>query len=1118
MAIPSNRGNRNPFEGLMRAMRGSAVPNYIQQQSITKRDISRVYGGPDDFFEALEVFEEKYYKAISNSANIAKGKSVNADLMRKSGRINLNLLNRNLADELMSEYRDNVLRLSDMMAAVGMPGISRPSANLYRSSYEFAMSELDGNLHPAQIALNRSVLSFNSSKVGIDSLSVGRGNILGSTRLRQLASRDVQDVFPTSSGRAMRVLTFDVETTGVYQGAQVRSMSAAEMVYDPVTRKFSTPTVVDGMNLAFESPHFGGRTVSTLNGGTTNMTEFLAQAEFGKSAKSLRASGQLNDMGEGGIKYLDKTEKFIRQLLEADAVAGHNIFFDIDMMIDTAQQQSGFGRHKGIQTAIDDLYERINKGDFLIDTLESTRAYLANQVDQAVEASNITDAVKRGDRFVNNLFSNDYLATIHKGGNAAPYSVENIALNTNLFELIEKDGQAEELFDKITKGSHIAETDVHLQSYVARYVQSGELKIWADAGAGKKSQFGDFARARTLQSQAVTLTTNISDVNHISKTVLNHLETAEGNRRVSMRISAKELGLTVSDLKEEQGILRYSEGAYRYFTGYEQSQIVDRSIAESVIQSALADAQGAAGQTIQVGNSTRVINNASNSIVSLGITYGTLSNATETAALRGINVGLANGQIGVDALTEAFGSVYRNFGTTLSVRDQLSVARGGLDVALPFAAGLGDYGVGEATAVAKAFAAIGDPFSFNDMNSRVFSTVMAHATSQVGRSANAAALQAGREAAEIAFSAVPEAMSELGIMYARAGTGLRIFGDINDTSGNVVASRAIAPMALLKEAMIQSGVADSIDNVGFSFAPIKGEDTLNLFYDVGRSMGRDSAGKLAESLFDIMQDDDQITKLLGNLDGEGTAQVRNSVNAARALAIDSKSRTKAIEDLTESLFSKGIVFGTLNSDDVDIDALRISLSRLGVDVESDSFLQLRAAVLDDAMGEYIALGPSVDVDAAKINETMDELTAARRGSKEAFNKIGEAVVENQRRVRGSIARGVLGRGSEAGIADFYITNKPKIGAGLLGLAAAGAGYYISKKYRERSLYNETLEQQPYEMGRGVSYMNDSAQEFIRMNSIRKDPLATAGVVGNLDRNKVNHTQMGNGKYNHLFGG
>lgn len=1119
MAISSKVGNRNPFEGILQAFTGSAVRARIQQQSITKKNISAVYGSPDDFFKSLEAFEENYYKALSNPLHQAKGKRVNVDLMRKSGRIDLTLLNKNIADDLLSQYQNNVLRLSDMMAATGIPGVAMPSANLNRSSYRFAMGEFDGDLHPAQIALNRSVLSFDRRKVGSESLSVGRRNILGSQRLRQLSGRNMQDVFATSGTSPMRVLTFDVETTGVYKGAQVRSMAGAEMIYDPVTKKFTAPKVVDGMNLAFDSSHFGGRTVSNLNGGSSTLTNFLAQAEFGKSSSALRASGQLQDMGEDGIKYLDAAEKYIRNMLTYDAVAGHNVFFDIDMTVDTAMQQSGFNSHRGIQSAISDLYDRINKGDFLIDTLESTRAYLSNQVDQAVQASGLTDELEKSRKFVDSLFSQDYLATIHKGGNAAPFSVENIALNTNLFELIEKEGQAVELFDKITKGSHIAETDVHLQSYVAKYVQSGELKIWADAGAGPRSEFGDFARARTLQSQAITLTTNIADVNHISKTALAHLESAEGNRMVSLRVSRGDMGLTaVGGAAEDTGILKYSEGAYRFFTGYETSEVVDTATAQGAIRRALTEAQLPGSTSIKVGNVTRTINEASNSIVDLGITYGTSSNAAEMTALKALNVGIANGQIGVDALTEAFGSVYRELGTGLSLGDQLRVARGGLDINLPFAAGLTNYSAGQSAAISRAFASIGDPFSFIDMNSRVFSTVMAHATSQSGRAANAAAIQAGRQASDIAFSAVPDAMSELGITYGKAGMGLRLFDDITESSLEFVGSKAVTPMALLKEAMAQSGVADSIDNVGLSFASIQGEDTVNLVYDVGRSMGRKDAKKLAKSLFDIMEDDNRLTSLLGDIDGEGSESIRTTVNKARTLAANSRTKAKGVKQLTDLIMSNGIVFGSLDSDLTDVGALKENLSKLGYDTESDAFLRLRASVMDDALGDYVALGPFVDVDAAQISETMNDVTAARRQSKQAFNRIGEAVSENQRRVRGSVARGVLGRSGGAGIADFYIANKPKIGFGLLGLAAVGAGYYMSKKHRERSLYNETMEQQPYEMGRGVSYMNDSAQEFIRMNSIRKDPLATAGVVGNLDRNKINHTQMGNNKYNHLFGG
>jgi hypothetical protein len=40
----------------------------------------------------------------------------------------------------------------------------------------------------------------------------------------------------------------------------------------------------------------------------------------------------------------------------------------------------------------------------------------------------------------------------------------------------------------------------------------------------------------------------------------------------------------------------------------------------------------------------------------------------------------------------------------------------------------------------------------------------------------------------------------------------------------------------------------------------------------------------------------------------------------------------------------------------------------------------------------------------------------------------------------------------------------------------------------------------------------------QQSSFRRDPLTTAGVVGNLDRNKIGHYKMGAQKNAHLFGG
>lgn len=85
-----------------------------------------------------------------------------------------------------------------------------------------------------------------------------------------------------------------------------------------------------------------------------------------------------------------------------------------------------------------------------------------------------------------------------------------------------------------------------------------------------------------------------------------------------------------------------------------------------------------------------------------------------------------------------------------------------------------------------------------------------------------------------------------------------------------------------------------------------------------------------------------------------------------------------------------------------------------------------------------------------------------------------------------------------------------IGAAAIG----GAGYYEEKKRKQAKIANQTYALMPYE--------NKNWYEQNQQDSIPNNPnqppnyLATAGVVGNLDKSKIRHTQMGSQRYNYLF--
>jgi hypothetical protein len=83
-------------------------------------------------------------------------------------------------------------------------------------------------------------------------------------------------------------------------------------------------------------------------------------------------------------------------------------------------------------------------------------------------------------------------------------------------------------------------------------------------------------------------------------------------------------------------------------------------------------------------------------------------------------------------------------------------------------------------------------------------------------------------------------------------------------------------------------------------------------------------------------------------------------------------------------------------------------------------------------------------------------------------------------------------------------------------ALAIGGYFFAKKQRESEFYDETMEQQSTETaGDYMSYRKEMGMQPAPARRLM-DPLLTSYVVGDLDANKIGHTQMGQQKYSHLY--
>lgn len=1111
------------------------------QGAIKRQSIDKIYGSSEQFMDEYRKFEKMYQAALDTDLSIGKAQNAYVDALKSSQTINLRVLNATAADKLYNHYINNILKLPQLLNSEGIPQIEMPSANFFRSAFKYRVDQGQGELHPAQVLLNRTILNFDKNRTGVNSLRVGRSNILSSQAIdrgaRQATPDSVLNILNKMQSGKPKIMTIDVETTGVFENSQVRSISGLEMNFEGGVFKVADKPAID---LAFESTQLSGIRVFGPNNTTRSLNEMLAMVE--------RGGGQAASMGVGGQNFLNETEKFVNRILEADILAGHNIGFDLDKLRQTAMMQAGFSSHKGIQQAFDKLDKRMASGDYVLDTLELARSYLMNQVEELVSDPNLTEEAINN-KYINSLFAQETLARVHIGGSASYASVENIALNTNLFKLLENDGKANELYNLISKGSHIAETDTRLQSYILEYILKNELKITQGLHQENLGEMASWARSRILQSQAITPTTNIADVRWLSQTVFSKfLEEPTMRSNVTLMLSSQELGLSGAP---EKGILKFIpgdegiSGAFSFITKEGTTQTVDDTTAFNVIRNILEQARQEPPTTTSMGRLTEQ-QRAAAKIINLGLTVEQASNIGEVQEL--LNNKIAQTiSVGQDArayisnMSEAFSSVYKTLGSGLSAQDSMRAAVGKDIVGSAFQVGMSNYSADAARTIANNFAKIGDPFAYIPMKDRVISTVMAESTASIAKNLVFRNLDDTVTPIKLAITETPELLAGMGISFFEKTTGARLFQAVEGGLESV--QKVILPTDILDEA-IKNAFGDNfaMRQIGRSVLDetVNRPRMLNAVWLAGKEINKNQARSLASNIINIMSDDNEIARLM-KVD---IADLDQSVKTASGLALSvsrgsSETIQTATEMLAESIMERGIVMATVGEAS---EQVLQNMAAVGEVMDNEILLNQRTAArvvgLEDL--NAVAVSPYVDT-------TTQRFVSGQIISEEAYKPVNMVIgtdvngqpIERQvsrffvnlndaaakvssdssqvNTLRKTINRAKIGKGTSI-VTDLYIASKQKIAFSMAGLAALGTGYYIVKKHRERQLYDESVEAQPIERAAQVDQYNSYSSSFNDNRSYRKDPLVTAGVVGNLDRAKIGHTRMGSDRYNHLFGG
>ena len=1136
MISPKGRKSR---EGMVKSFKGiigtkvsseafadatDKLSTMFQQNAVTNTDLVKVFGSGEDFLTRYASFEQKYFDALSTKMNTSKGGREIAMFHRKRGIINLNLLEREAQEELSTLFKRDVMRVEPLMRQTGLPSIELPSANLYRSAFKFNVDNSQGITHPAQILLNRYIFNFNPEKKGMESISLGGRNMFSSKSLKEMmnffesnAGDFKAQMNPFGAMKAgEKVFTFDVETTGIAANSQVRSFAGLEMEMGANGQLSIIKS--DIPNRGFAATEYNGMRIKDLNGATQSFNDFILKREIPEAQRRV--------MGVGGENFLDEASDFIEKMLQADRIAGHNAHFDVTMMTSTMMNQAGFSQHERAGKVIGQLYDRIDKGNYLVDTLESTRMYLQEKA-RVLSEEVVGTVDEQSQAFIKALMAPETRAKIAIGGSSSYADVGNIALNTNLFELIEKEGQAQTLFDQIGRGSHVAETDTRLQSYIGKYVASGELEIVTDIG--KRSKFGVFARNVIAKSSAVTGTTNIADVSHLNETVFNYIY--ENTAGTTVRATAGEIGLT-NTAADLEGILSYSKdtGGYLFSAADEQFDVAN-SVARSHIQGILKrakDIESTGGGTNDVmtfasgGSRTYLRNLENEKIISTGVSFGTNSRMLEIA---GLSAGTGT-SLSADALTQTLGMTYSELGRGISTKDQIRTVFGRRPIDSVFQHGIADYTEATSQKIAKAFGEIGDKYAgVLDMQSKAFSTDMANATADVGVNAYEAAMAAGVDSKLLAHTVNPRLLGEFGFSYFQSQKRLRMFDIGKET--HIASSRIMVPQEILREAMSQVGLGDTKMKIGLSKAFDVGEDKaarINAVWHLGEQINKDEAKSLAEKLLDLTSDEDEIKKILTVSGGKIDTQMREDIAVAKIIK-DSGDRGQTIENLTDMIMNRGIVVG-YNEGEA---ARKITdvLNVTGKLTETDVDMTERAVIHESGLVGHFKAGPFVDEKAVLIAGKMAEYEAASEVGASGISKALEAqgevanVIENSPRLKtklGTVIAGAKTGTGENKALSFYMGHKGKIATGAGLVAGAFLGYYTYQQHRKNELYNETMDAQPTQRGTSVDQYNSSANSNAYTQMRYSDPLSTAGIVGNLDRMKIGHTQMGNNKYNHLYGG
>lgn len=784
-----------------------------------------------------------------------------------------------------------------------------------------------------------------------------------------------------------------------------------------------------------------------------------------------------------------------------------------------------------------------------------------------------TDDVIAASKFRSALFAPETLAKASIGGKATPFGIENIALNTNLLELIENHGGSEgaSFLDNLAKGNHMAQTDTILTNYMTQFILDGRLDL-AQGTAHLPDHIKNIRRS-IAKAAAPTPTTNIAHAQHMSDAVFNYAtQTDQGIRGVKL---STDTGSIISYSGRKGAFVETSVDPT---TAKVSKRVLDYDITKAHIQNEmlklgdLDEAVRGSSQVIDSGVSYGQQSRALNIMSGIG-KASAISPTLKTSPLDLIEAMMNGGDAEIDKrLIEGLAATREHIKfTDFHTRPEVLKKTGILDNISKTAGVISEAQKGsylETLSKSGIGGVIDDPYlrrNFVELATMTSAVPYNVASAETAEGYAASIIKQRHAAKQLKASAAGSVLPDL--TEAELLARVKEFNKVGRTDAKLLSEFGVSHFKEQKFARLYGQSADEISRVMLPTSILKeievtgtGGAKYNLFSD--EFMADYQTNKFGLSVVDT-HEGKMVNVVLGDLASEERGMVMGH-KRAQEIAIQGAEKLRDLVDgktaqelVDMGHFSDADQARTVTAKLMDnIDNVKqemyYSLRRRGLaaynitgDTAEGAAALLEEMGLNDALpaqrginfsmseaGEgYASFQGRIDDTTTRILDMgtpEDVAAAAKVRSGEAATEVMDAykatsgrIAEDSGFLRGlkeSLSSKGLGRGlRDDNIREAFQRLKPKIGLAALGVGVAAAGYYMYNKSQENNMYDETMEAQPIEANGQVRRANSSFQTTAGMTSSRRDPLTTAGVVGNLDRSKIGHTRMGPDKYDHLYG-